>query len=250
MDWEADQARMPAVRGLRSRDGGVGSGQHLHRRSVNVAYGISTRPHGRARGGRGGSIGSGDAVLSHSARTWCSTGSALTAITRARGRGGGLVEFLLVTQKEVPPSEASCTLWTFKGLLFCVRPLMALQMFQSSEWSQTCRADMRPRLVGLGWGESGRSFRIHSYGRACYATRLPRQLHMSSYEEAVVCHDRKESSIGNSVQAYRFRRWRWECSQQRRQAKRMNWTWRQEFETCSCAKSSRPQVRIQELREL
>lgn len=173
MDWQSNQAGMPAVRGLGSRNGGIGSGQHLHRSSVDVTDGVGSRPHGRARGGRGGSIGTGDAVLSHPAGARGSTGSALTAIAWAGGRGGGLVEFLLMTQEEVPPSKAPRTLWTLKGLLFCVRPLVAFQVFQSSKGTQTCRADVRPRLVRLGGGEGGgsRSFGIHRDCRACFRNK-------------------------------------------------------------------------------
>lgn len=77
------------------------------------------------------------------------------------------MEFLLVAQQEVSPSEASFALRALERFLLSVRPLMAFQMLQSSERALTGRADMRPRFVCLWWGEIGnRSFSIHSNCRA------------------------------------------------------------------------------------
>lgn len=127
--WQPSQAGVAAVGGRRSRNRGVGSGQHLHRNSVDMAYGIGSWPHRRVRGGgRRGTIGSSNAVLPHPTGAWRSTSGTLTAIAWARRRGGCLVELLLVAQQEISPSKASRTLWAFERLLLRVRPLVAFQM--------------------------------------------------------------------------------------------------------------------------
>lgn len=61
------------------------------------------------------------------------------------------MELLLVSQQQIPSSEAAGALWALKGLLFGMGPLMALQVFQSCKSPATVLADMRARLVCL-WG--------------------------------------------------------------------------------------------------
>lgn len=63
------------------------------------------------------------------------------------------MQLLLVTQEQIPSGKASCAFWTFKGLLFGVRSLMAFQMLQPGKGALAGPADMWTRLVGLGWGE-------------------------------------------------------------------------------------------------
>lgn len=59
------------------------------------------------------------------------------------------MKLLLMPQKQITSGKASCTFRALERLLFCVRPLMPLQMFQSSEGTSTSSTNVRPRFVGL-----------------------------------------------------------------------------------------------------
>lgn len=56
-------------------------------------------------------------------------------------------------QKQVPAGEAPCALRTFKGFLFSVGALMALEVFETGKRALAGSTYMRPWLVGLGRGE-------------------------------------------------------------------------------------------------
>lgn len=70
------------------------------------------------------------------------------------------MELLLVAQEQISPREAARALGAFERLLLCVRALVALQMLEPRKRARACRADVWPRLVGLGWGESSRSLGV------------------------------------------------------------------------------------------
>lgn len=57
------------------------------------------------------------------------------------------MQFLLMSEEEIPTRKTTCAVWAFKGLLFCVRPFMALQMFKPRKGTATGSADMRSWLV-------------------------------------------------------------------------------------------------------
>lgn len=62
------------------------------------------------------------------------------------------MQFLLMSEQQVPSGKASRTVRAFKWLFLGVRPLMALEMFQSREGATACRTDMGSRLIRFrGW---------------------------------------------------------------------------------------------------
>ena len=103
---------------------------------------------------RAGSAGNGilpDTVGPRRASGNPSSTSALSAtIPRTRGWGSCHVQFLLMAEKKIAASKATRTVGALKGLLFGMRPLMALQVLQPGERSTTGGADMGPGLVSLG----------------------------------------------------------------------------------------------------
>lgn len=149
------------------RDLSVRGCDHLHGSIVNMADGVGPRPHGGSIGrSGGGSIRIGDAVLPSPALGWGSTASALPTVPRSRRRGCGLMQLLLVAKKQIAPGETSRAFGTLEWLLFSMRSFVPFQMFQSGEGALTSRADVRPRLVGLGRREGRRRLgRVHCNGR-------------------------------------------------------------------------------------
>ena len=103
---------------------------------------------------RAGSAGNGilpDTVGPRRASGNPSSTSALSAaIPGTRGWGSCHVQFLLMAEKKIAASKATRTVGALKGLLFGMRPLMALQVLQPGERSTTGGADMGPGLVSLG----------------------------------------------------------------------------------------------------
>ena len=103
---------------------------------------------------RAGSAGNGilpDTVGSRCASGNPSSTSALSAtIPRTRGWGSCHVQFLLMAEKKIAASKATRTVGALKGLLFGMRPLMALQVLQPGERPTTGGADMGPGFVSLG----------------------------------------------------------------------------------------------------
>lgn len=158
---------MPAVCRWHPGNRGIGGRHPLHMSAVHMTYSVRSRSHS-CGSGDGSSIGSRNAILPHSTRAGRGTGSALTAVARTRGGSGGLVELLLMPQEQVSPSKASCTFGTLERLLFCVRPLMAFQVFQSSKPALAGRADVRSGLVRLWWGEGSRSFGVYGNCRSWF----------------------------------------------------------------------------------
>jgi hypothetical protein len=168
MSRQSEQARVAAVGGRHARYRGIGGSNHLHGRAIHMAYGVCPRPH---IGGRGdasssrGSTGPRDAILPGAAGAWGRPTCALPAVTGTRGRGGGLMQLLLVAEKQVTTGEATGAFGALERLLFCMRPLVALEMLQTSERPLAGAADMGTRLVGLGRGEGGRSLGVDHDGR-------------------------------------------------------------------------------------
>lgn len=116
--------------------------------AIDVTDGIGAGPHG------GGVVD--DGVLAHAVGASARGPRALSpAIARARGWSGGHVEFLLVSQEQVPTSETAGTVRTLERLLFGVGALMTFEMFQPSERATAGGAAMGPRLVGLGRRDIG-----------------------------------------------------------------------------------------------
>lgn len=103
---------------------------------------------------RAGSAGNGilpDTVGSRCASGNPSSTSALSAaIPGTRGWCGCHVQFLLMAEKKIAASKATRAIRAFKGFLFGMRPLMALQMLQPGERPATGGADMGPGFVSLG----------------------------------------------------------------------------------------------------
>lgn len=103
---------------------------------------------------RAGSAGNGilpDTVGPRRASGNPSSTSALSAtIPRTRGWGSCHVQFLLMAEKKIAASKATRTVGALKGLLFGMRPLMALQVLQPGERPTTGGADMGPGFVSLG----------------------------------------------------------------------------------------------------
>lgn len=103
---------------------------------------------------RAGSAGNGilpDTVGPRRASGNPSSTSALSAtIPRTRGGGSCHVQFLLMAEKKIAASKATRTVGALKGLLFGMRPLMALQVLQPGERPTTGGADMGPGFVSLG----------------------------------------------------------------------------------------------------
>ena len=103
---------------------------------------------------RAGSAGNGilpDTVGSRCASGNPSSTSALSAaIPGTRGWGSCHVQFLLVAEKKIAAGKATRTVGALKGLLFGMRPLMALQVLQPGERPTTGGADMGPGFVSLG----------------------------------------------------------------------------------------------------
>ena len=103
---------------------------------------------------RAGSAGNGilpDTVGPRRASGNPSSTSALSAaIPGTRGWGSCHVQFLLVAEKKIAAGKATRTVGALKGLLFGMRPLMALQVLQPGERPTTGGADMGPGLVSLG----------------------------------------------------------------------------------------------------
>lgn len=60
-----------------------------------------------------------------------------------------------MTKQEITTSEAARTVGAFKGLLFGMRPFMALQVFQSGKGPTAGCADMRTRLISFGGRDIG-----------------------------------------------------------------------------------------------
>jgi hypothetical protein len=125
-------------------------GAHLVR--VDVADGVCARPHDIALGT---APVAGSRALAYSPRRvgWRAGRAFPASIAGSRGSRALLVELLLVPQQQVASREASRAFTALKGLLFCVGSLVALQMLQSRECPRARRADMRPGLVVLGFGE-------------------------------------------------------------------------------------------------
>lgn len=103
---------------------------------------------------RAGSAGNGilpDTVGPRRASGNPSSTSALSAaIPGTRGWGSCHVQFLLMAEKKIAASKATRTVGALKGLLFGMRPLMALQVLQPGERPTTGGADMGPGFVSLG----------------------------------------------------------------------------------------------------
>ena len=103
---------------------------------------------------RAGSAGNGilpDTVGPRRASGNPSSTSALSAtIPRTRGWSSCHVQFLLMAEKKIAASKATRTVGALKGLLFGMRPLMALQVLQPGERPTTGGADMGPGFVSLG----------------------------------------------------------------------------------------------------
>lgn len=136
------------------------------------------------------------------------------------------MELLLVAQEQISTGEASRALGAFEGLLLGVGPLMAFQMFQSCKRAMAGRADMRARLVSLGWRHDGGGLRcVHGDGRGCRQA-VPLVSYGRSGGGSRSWAGRG-GLFGWGWAAYPTRRWR-ECSRQRRKEKRTNWTWRRE----------------------
>lgn len=76
-------------------------------------------------------------------------------------------------EEQVPTSETARAFGAFKGLFFCMRALMALEVFQSSKRPATGRTPMRAGLVSFGGRHS--IFRVRLavsflgvlFGRSC-----------------------------------------------------------------------------------
>lgn len=100
----------------------------LHGGLVNNTYGVGSGPHGSRVGGSVW-VGAGDTVLASAALTQSRTTSTFSAVSRASGGSCGLVELLLMTQQQVPPSKTSLALGTFKRLLFGMGAFVSLQVF-------------------------------------------------------------------------------------------------------------------------
>ena len=60
-----------------------------------------------------------------------------------------------MAEQEITTSEAACAVGAFKGLLFGMRPFMALQVFQPGKGPTAGCADMRTRLIGFGGRDIG-----------------------------------------------------------------------------------------------
>ena len=103
---------------------------------------------------RAGSAGNGilpDTVGPRRASGNPSSTNALSAtIPRTRGWSSCHVQFLLMAEKKIAASKATRTVGALKGLLFGMRPLMALQVLQPGERPTTGGADMGPGFVSLG----------------------------------------------------------------------------------------------------
>lgn len=55
-----------------------------------------------------------------------------------------------MAKQKITTGEAARTVGAFKGLLFGMRPFMALQVFQPGKGPTAGCADMRTRLIGFG----------------------------------------------------------------------------------------------------
>lgn len=60
-----------------------------------------------------------------------------------------------MAKQKITTSEAACTVGAFKGLLFGMRPFMALQVLQAGKGPAAGCADMRTRLIGFGGRDIG-----------------------------------------------------------------------------------------------
>lgn len=60
-----------------------------------------------------------------------------------------------MAEQEITTSEAACAVGAFKGLLFGMRPFMALQVFQPGKGPTAGCADMRTGLIGFGGRDIG-----------------------------------------------------------------------------------------------
>lgn len=131
-----------------------------------MADGVCPGPH---RGGASirSSIGARDAVLADSAGPWCGPASTFPTVARTRRRRGRLMKFLLVPQEQITASKAPRALGAFERLLLGMRPLVALQMFQTSKRALAGAANVWARLVRLGRRESGGRLGVDGDGRGC-----------------------------------------------------------------------------------
>jgi len=106
----------------------MGCEEAVERAGIDVAYGVRSRSHGRC--GSWASYAACDGVFTYPVRAvGRQPGGAFPATSaRACGNRTLLVQFLLVSKQQVSPCEAARACRALERLLFCVRPLMALQM--------------------------------------------------------------------------------------------------------------------------
>ena len=92
-----------------------------------MADGVGARPHDIALDAHGVAR---YRVLAHSPRSigWEASGAFSASLAGTCGSGTLLVEFLLMAQQQVATRKASRALWALEWLLFCMGPLVALQV--------------------------------------------------------------------------------------------------------------------------
>ena len=131
---ETGVMRMPVCRGFCRR--GYRAGHHSDGPTTDVADGVRSRSHPAATSNR---------VLPDSR----AAGAFSARVARARGRSRRHVELLLMAKEQISPREAPRAVWTFKGLLFRVGALMALEVLQPGKRPRAGLTDVRTRLVCL-----------------------------------------------------------------------------------------------------
>lgn len=119
-----------------------------------MADGVGSRPHGGIETSRTTDTACYRILADPAGAVGRQSGRAFPATSaRPRGSGALLVQLLLVSQEQVAPRKTARALWAFEWLLFGMRALMSLQVFEAGKGALARSAYVGSWLVGFGGRE-------------------------------------------------------------------------------------------------
>lgn len=131
-----------------------------------MTYSICSRPHLRVGLASAPDAGAGNAILASSLGGCYTAGRFSTVARPCRGRRG-LVQLLLVPEKQISTGEAAGALGALERFFFGMRTLVAFQVLETGKGTLARRADVGSWLIGFWCGKGGRRLGVDGYGGSC-----------------------------------------------------------------------------------